>query len=294
MNAFSARLATPSVLLAGVLLLGGCASGGGVGAPLPEAAGLVRIKGSDTMLILNRRLAEAFMETHSGVAVQVEGGGSGAGVAALVAGEVDICAASRPLAPAEVEALYDRYQTLGVRFLVGQDALSIYLNPSNTVRDLSLEELRGLFEGRIRSWKELGGPDLAVRVVLRPPSSGTYRFLQAHVLEDAPYRADGVTVLRTVDVVATVMADPRAVGYGGIAYSTARVARARIDGVEATVDAVRRGDYPLSRYLQYSTVAPPEGVVKVFIDWVLGPEGQRLVGEVGYVPLWDYPKRPVM
>ena len=114
--------------------------------------GAVRVVGSDTMLALNRRLAQEFMRVRPGAAVLVEGGGSGVGVTALVAGEAEICAASRPLRSQEVSRLYASHGTLGVRYLVAQDALSVYLNPGNPVRDLSIEQLRGLFSGELRSW----------------------------------------------------------------------------------------------------------------------------------------------
>ena len=135
-----------AIALVLVLAAPGCQTG------TQATSGEVRIRGSDTMLLLNRRLAEGFMGRHPGVAVRVSGGGTGSGVEALIDGAVQLCAASRPFAPAEVEALHARLGTLGVRFLVAQDALSVYLNPSNPVRDLSLDALRRLFSGEVRSW----------------------------------------------------------------------------------------------------------------------------------------------
>jgi phosphate transport system substrate-binding protein len=248
---------------------------------------VVRITGSDTMLVLGRRLAESFMRTHPGIAVVVEGGGTGVGVEALIQGEAEICAASRPLQPTEIEALHEHFGTLGVRFLVAQDAISVFVNPGNPVRDLEMAQLAALFSGAATSWSEVGGPDLPVVVVLRPPSSGTHRFFRTHVLGGGSFTPAGRTVLRTVDVLELVAAERGAVGYGGIAFGQG-VVRCRIGGVAPLEREVREGRYPLSRYLHLYTTAPPEGATRQVVDWCLGPEGQRVVREVGFIPLWEW------
>lgn len=246
----------------------------------------MRVTGSDTMLVLNRRLAESYMRVHPGVAIVVAGGGTAVGVESLVAGRCQIGAASRPLLAEEVQALHDSFGTLGLRYLVAQDALSVYLHPSNPVRDLALVDLGRLFDGSVRSWSEVGGDEVPVSVVLRPPSSGTYRFFRDHVLAGRAYAAEAQTVASTRDVVAAVGARPGAIGYGGVAYG-AEVAHCAIDGVPPTAENVRDGSYPLARYLHFVTVEPPRGEVRRFIDWCLGPQGQQIVAEVGYIPLWE-------
>ena len=157
----------------------------------------IRVVGSDTMLELDRRLAEGYMRAHPGDTVRIEGGGSGAGIEALIDGRADIAAASRPLSSSEVAALYERFDTLGVRYLVAQDALSVYLNRTNPIRDLGLDQLRGLFDGSVSDWSELGGASTEVVVVVRPPSSGTHRFFRDHVLGGAPYSPRAVAVPTT-------------------------------------------------------------------------------------------------
>jgi phosphate transport system substrate-binding protein len=246
----------------------------------------VRLRGSDTMLNLNRRLAEGFMRTHPGSSIVVEGGGTGAGVTALVTGEVEIAAGSRPLAAEEVRALYDRFQTLGVRFLVAQDALSVYLNDANRVRSVTRAQLAGLFDGSIRSWSDVGGADLPVTVVVRPPSSGSHRFFRDHVLLGREYRPDHITAPTNLAVLQAVGGAPGAVGYGGLAFEADGVVRCAVDGVAPGPDDVRAGNYPLARYLAFYTVEPPLGLIKTFIDWCLAPAGQAIVADVGYLPLW--------
>jgi phosphate transport system substrate-binding protein len=248
----------------------------------------VTISGSDTMLELNRRLAAAFMQAHPQIPVRVVGGGTGAGISALVAGDVDLAAASRPLAAAEVAAIHDRYRTLGVRFLLARDALSVYLHPSNPLTDLSSADLKRLFAGEIESWAELGGDSRAVSVVIRPPTSGSHRFFRDHVLRGSPYSASAAVAPRTDDVLAMVAADPGAIGFGGLAHGP-NLVHCAVDGVRPIEENVRQGLYPLTRYLVYYASAPPEGHTRIFVDWCLSAEGQRIVREVGFVPLWSPP-----
>jgi phosphate transport system substrate-binding protein len=248
----------------------------------------VTISGSDTMLELNRRLAAAFMQAYPQIPVRVAGGGTGAGVMAMVAGETDLAASSRPLTADEVAAIHDRYQTLGVRVLLARDALSVYLHPSNPLTDLSSDELRQLFSGEIDDWSELGGDARPVSVVIRPPTSGSHRFFRDHVLRGAPYSPSAAIGPRTADVLDLVAADPGAIGFGGLAQGPDLIHSA-VDGARPTEENIRQGRYPLTRYLVYYASAPPEGPIRAFLDWCLSAEGQRIVREVGFVPLWSPP-----
>jgi phosphate transport system substrate-binding protein len=264
-----------------LLLIGGCATTD----RSPGSA--ITVVGSDTMLLLNRRLAETFMRNNPGVSVRVFGGGSGAGVRAVTEGQADVCAASRPLAPDEVQAIYDRFKTLGVRFLVAQDALSVYLNVANPVTALSMDQLKRIFDGTIVDWAEAGGRHGEVMVVVRPPNSGSYRFFRDHVLSGGAFSSSAVTAPTTREVLETVRTNPSAVGFGGVAYTAEGVRTAEIDGVGPSATGRPGRPYPLTRYLVFYTVRPPSGLAREFIDWCLGPEGQRVVAEVGYAPLWS-------
>jgi phosphate transport system substrate-binding protein len=246
----------------------------------------ITVIGSDTMLELDRRLAEGFMRTNPGDTVRVEGGGSGAGIEALIDGRADIAAASRPLAALEVSALHEHFGTLGVRYLIAQDALSIYVNQRNPVRDLSIEQLRGLFDGSFLEWSLVGGGASEVVVVVRPPSSGTHRFFRDHVLGGAPYSPRAVAMPTTRGVLAAVQGEAGAIGYGGLAFRLDGVKQLSIEGVAPTREAVGQGRYPLARYLAFFTTRPATGLSGRFIDWCVSADGQRVVAEVGYVPLW--------
>ncbi|KPK63345.1 MAG: hypothetical protein AMS21_06735 [Gemmatimonas sp. SG8_38_2] len=246
----------------------------------------ITVIGSDTMLELDRRFAEAFMRAHPGETVRIEGGGSGAGIEALIDGRADIAAASRPLSSSEVASLYERFETLGVRYLVAQDALSVYLNQANPIRNLSFDQLRGIFDGSISEWSELGGGPHDVVVVVRPPNSGTHRFFRDHVLGGAPYSSRAVAVATTRGVLSSVQGHPGAIGYGGLAYHLDGVRHVSIESVTPTPETVGQGRYPLARYLAFYTTRPATGLSRRFIDWCLSTEGQRIVAEVGYIPLW--------
>jgi phosphate transport system substrate-binding protein len=246
---------------------------------------VVRLAGSDTMLVLVRRWAEEFMRDDPAL-VTVEGGGTTAGIEALIAGRIDVCAASRPFEPEEVERLFKRTGSLGVRFLVARDALSVYVNPANPARDLTLLQLKGVFTGRTGSWHKLGGAEAPIHVLLQPPNSGSARFFQNVALDGEPFSPRGTTHPTTHAVVAAVEADPLAIGFGGLAYG-ASVMLLRIEGAWPTDETVRSGTYPLARYLYLYTVREPAGAARRFIDSVLTPAGQSTVEQVGFVPLWD-------
>ncbi len=255
---------------------------------LAPAATSIRLKGSDTMITLVQRWAEEFMQRHPGVAVYVEGGGTATGIAAMIKGEVDISAASRPLRSVEARHLAARHHSIGVASLVAKDGLSIYLHPRNPVRNLSLAQVRDIYLGRITSWQEVGGRDEAIVALGRSPNSGTYLYFQEHVLEGQAYGNHVISLPTTAAIVAAVQKDSTAIGYGGIAYGR-QLVHCSIDGVSPTEAAVRRDHYPITRYLYLYTARKPAGATKLFIDWVLSKEGQRIVKEVNYVPLFEVP-----
>lgn len=268
------------VSLIGLSLLSGCGST----VQVPSTAE-IRIIGSDTMLPLNRHLATLFMTTHPGSAVVVEGGGTAVGVDAVIEGRAELCAASRPLLPDEIERLFARRSTLGIRTLVALDGVAIYVHPDNPVESLGLDQLAGLFDGRLARWAAVGGDDRAVVPVIRPPTSGTHRFFKNHVLGGGDYSGAAQTERRTLDVIQAVAAEPGAIGFGGLAYS-GDVRHCPIEGQLPDPNALRDGRYPLARYLYLYAAEPPQGLLETFLSWVDGPQAQAGVAEVGLVPLW--------
>lgn len=261
-----------------VAALVGCATVG---------SGELRLAGSDTMLPLTNALAKAFAAGNPGVRLRVEGGGSTAGIVALIDGRADICASSRPLTAAETERLYRRHGRLGVRVQVAKDALEVFVHPDNPVRQLTMLQLKGIFTGRIRQWEKVGGVGGTIEVLIRPPSSGTHGFFRAVALDGEEYAPFVTAIDTTEELLELIAADESAIGYGGMAYGRGAVGVLSLEGVPPSVETARSGAYPLSRYLYFITVGPPEGLAKRFVDFALSPAGQRVVAGTGFIPLFE-------
>ena len=254
------------------------------------AAKALTIKGSDTMVILNQRWAEIYMKQNPGSTIQVTGGGSGVGISALINGTTDICAASRPMKGSETKKLRERWNTSGVEVPVAKDGITIYLNVSNTVNTLSFEQLRGIYTGEIKNWREVGGKDAPIILYGRENSSGTYVFFKDNVLKGADFAAQTQTMPGTAAVVNAVAKDENGIGYGGAAYAKSvkhgKIQKTAEDpAFEPTLENIQSDNYPLSRYLYFYLKKKPTGQAKNFIDWILSPDGQKIVTEVGYFPV---------
>ncbi len=262
---------------------------------IPAVAGskdktVITVKGSDTMVILAQRWAEVYMSTHPDITVQVTGGGSGVGISALINGTTDIANASRPMKPSEREKLKQRYNTLGVEIKTARDGLSIYLNESNPVSTLSLDQIKAIYTGMITNWKEVGGPDAKIILYGRENSSGTYVYFKDNVLKGADFAAAMQSLPGTAAVVNAVAKDKYSIGFGGAAYGKgikfcAVSVKTGEKGYEPTEENIRKGLYPISRYLYMYLRNKPTGNLKDYIDWILSPEGQKLVAETGYFPI---------
>jgi phosphate transport system substrate-binding protein len=259
-------------------------------APAVAQAGNVTVKGSDTMVILGQRWAEEYMKKNPGTSIQVTGGGSGTGISALINGTTDICQASRPMKPAEKEKLRDRYATTGVEIPVAKDGLSVYVNVSNPLNELTMDQIKQIFMGKITNWKDVGGADAKIIPYSRENSSGTYVFFKEHVLQNGDFTARAQNMPGTAAVVNAVGKERHSIGYGGAAYSKGiKIIKVKKDAGSPAIapdkGTVQNGTYALSRPLFFYTRNKASGEIKAFIDWVLGAEGQTLVEKVGYFPL---------
>jgi phosphate transport system substrate-binding protein len=239
------------------------------------------------MLYLTKLLAEEYMKSNPSVSIYVEGGGTAAGIRSFVKGEINICTASRTLKGEEIKMLAEHFRSVGVSFIIAKDALTIFINPKNGVRNFTLEQLKKIFTGEIKNWKELGGNDQPIHVLNRNPNSGTYLYFKEHVLSGQNYSADAITKPTTLSIVNEVISDKTAIGYGGIGYQKEFTA-ASVEGIKPSEINVRNDIYPISRYLYFYTLNTPAGTVKDFIDWVIGPVGQQIVERAGYISLWEY------
>jgi phosphate transport system substrate-binding protein len=274
-------------LLSGLaLFLAGC--GGGSGSD--EQHRPVTVKGSDTMVILAQSWAENYMKERQGLTIQVTGGGSGVGIAALINGGTDICEASRPMKDNEKELVRTRQGKEVIEIPVALDGVAIYVSQSSPIQSLSQPQLKDIYTGKITNWRDVGGKDGKIVAYSRENNSGTYVFFKEHVLKNEDFARDVQTLPGTAAVVNAVSKDPASIGYGGIAYAKEiRAVPVRRDDssepVQPSLATVRSGQYPLSRNLYFYTIGEPSGEVKAFIDWVLSPEGQQVCESVGYYPL---------
>jgi phosphate transport system substrate-binding protein len=255
-----------------------------------SAAKPISIKGSDTMVIMTARLAETFMKAKPGTVIQVTGGGSGVGIAALINGTTDIAASSRPIKTSETDKLKARFATVGYAHPIARDGLSVYVHVSNPVKELTLAQIRDIYTGRITNWKQVGGRDAAILLYSRENSSGTYTYFKDNVLLGKDFTPRAQTLQGTAGVVNAVANDPNGIGYGGAAYAKGiRFAAVKKDekspAILPSLETVRSGQYPISRYLYLYTRVKPSKDMKAFIDWATGPEGQAIVSKVGYFPV---------
>jgi phosphate transport system substrate-binding protein len=248
------------------------------------------IKGSDTMVLLAQWWAENYMKSRPHLIIQVNGGGSGTGIAALLNGTTDICQSSRPIKEQERAAFRKKYQRDVGEIKVALDAIGVYVNEANPLRELSLPQARDIYTGRITDWHEVGGAPGRIILYSRENNSGTYEFFKEHVLGNADFSPRAQTLSGNAAVVNAVSQDRNGVGYGGVAFVKGVKALAiKKDSASAAAAPdfarVADGSYPISRFLYWYLPNNPGGEVKRLVDWVTREEGQALVKEVGYFPI---------
>ncbi len=250
----------------------------------------ITVKGSDTMLILGQRWAEIYMNQNPGSVIQVTGGGSGVGIAALINGSTDICQASRSIKSSEIDKLKERFNTTGVEIPVARDGLSIYLNEENKISELTLDQLKDIYTGKVTNWKDLGGEDTKIVLYGRENSSGTYSYFKDNVLKGLDFAAQTQTLPGTGAIVNAISKDKYGIGYGGAAYAKGvKYCKVKKDtttpGYEPTLENIKNGKYPISRYLYWYLRNKPTGEIKKLVDFVLSAQGQEIVTKVGYFPV---------
>ena len=293
-----------AVVAAASLGLVGC-GGGGSSSSSKAPTTVIQNKGSDTMVNVAQAWAEQYRTAAPNVEVEVSGGGSGVGIAALVKGAIDIANASRDIKPDEIEqAKKNNAGKEPVGFTVGHDGLAVYVHKTNPIDEISIEQLAAIFaeDGKATRWSEVGikipgvKDDTIVRVS-RQSSSGTYEFFREHVLGKKDFKMGSRDLNGSKEVVELVGSTPTAIGYSGMGYATAAVKMLRVSpktgapGVAPTVENTTSKAYPLARSLHVYTLGQPQGAVKAYIDWILSPAGQKILAESGYVPIGPGDKR---
>ena len=239
--------------------------------------------------------AEAYGGAHPEVRLSVTGGGSGTGLAALINGTVDIANASRAIKSEEKE----QAQANGVEpveFVVARDAIAVIVNPANPVQQLTLPQLSAIYSGQITNWREVDGEDRPIVLLSRETNSGTHVYFLENVLrlgkkdDQTLFSPDTLLMPSSEGISAEVRQNPNAIGYDGLGYVTPdlKTLAVAVDAgqpyVFPTIETVNDKSYPIARDLYMYTHGAPAGVVKAYLDWVLGPEAQKIVAELGFVP----------
>lgn len=262
-----------------------------------QAGEMIQVKGSDTMVNLGQAWAEAYMKANPDANIAVTGGGSGTGIAAMIQGTTDIAESSRPMKDKELTQAKER-GAKPVEHEVALDALSVIVNPSNAVSKLTIDQLSDIFTGKITNWKQIGGPDEKIVLLSRDKNSGSHVFFLEHVVrrgnDKGPeeYAKDALMLPSSEAIAAQVATDKGTIGYVGLGYVDPKKHKALAIAKDATspyvvpsVENAINRTYPVSRPLYWYTNGEPEGGIKDLLDFVLSPDGQKIVDKLGFAPI---------
>jgi phosphate transport system substrate-binding protein len=265
------------VLLAALCLLAGA------GAAFAEN---IVIKGSTTVLPIAQATLEAYMKANPKTMISLSGGGSGEGIKALIDGSTDIATSSRGIKESELSLAKSKGGN-PVSTIVAIDAIVPIVNPKNPVKDLTIDQLSQIYQGKITNWKEVGGNDLEIVVISRDSSSGTFESWAELVLSKAKVTPRAQLQASNGAIVQAISKNKYALGYIGLGYLDKTVKALTVGGVPASAKTALSGEYPVSRPLYFFTNGTPKGDSVKFIRFVLSPAGQKIVAQTGFVPTLD-------
>ena len=250
----------------------------------------IRIKGSDTVFPLTQMLSEEYMKRNIDASILINGGGSGIGIAALLAGETDIAQSAREISADE--KLHLKKAGISVtETTIAYDALAVIVNPGNKVNHLTVQQLEAIFTGTITNWKDVGGTNLEIVLYIRESSSGTYEFFKEHVLNGKNYSSAALHMPATGAIAQSVSQIEGSIGYVGLAYLDRTLKPLEISGDKGTtfitpsVESVKNNSYPISRPLYYIFPENLKDAISPFIGFALSHTGQQIVLKAGYVPV---------
>ncbi len=280
-----------------LIALSGCANATvPAGQPTPATAAYIENKGSDTIVNLALAWAESYQALHPEVRISVTGGGSGTGIAALINGTVDLANASRQIKAEETaDALANGITP--VEHTIARDAIAVIVNPQNPIQQLTLQQISDIYSGKIDNWLEVGGEDRPIVRLSRETNSGTHVYFLEQVLRlgqsdnKTLFAANTLLLPSSEGITAEVRDNPNAIGYDGLGYVTpdVKVIAVAKDAsspyIFPSAESVNAGQYPISRDLYMYTAGEPTGAVKAYLDWIVGPEAQEIVTELGFVPI---------
>jgi phosphate transport system substrate-binding protein len=289
------RCLVPACLLLVSVIFTACGSPSAQAAP-DTASAYIENKGSDTIVNLALAWAERYQTERPDVRISVTGGGSGTGIAALINGTVDIANASRQIKSEELDEAKAKGMN-PVEFVIARDAIAVIVNPENPVRRLTLKQISDIYSGKISNWKEIGGDDRPVVRLSRETNSGTHVYFLENVLRlgekdnKTLFSQDTLLLPSSEGIINEVRLNPNAIGYDGLGYvpkDLKMIAIAKKDGepyVLPAIATVNDKSYPIARDLYMYTASAPEGAVKTYLEWIMSPEAQEIVSQLGFVPI---------
>ena len=244
----------------------------------------ITAEGSTTVLPVAQKTAELLMDSNPSLDIAVRGGGSGVGINSLTKGGCDIAMASRAMKDSEKqEALKNKINP--VEHVIAMDAIALIVNPKNGVSSLTKDQIKDIFTGKITNWKEVGGADKKIVIVSRDSASGTFETFNELVLKGEKVSSSALMQASNQAVSGIVDRSDGAIGYVGLGYVTSKTKALKIDGISPSIETVLNKQYAFSRALFFYTNGDPKGAAKAYIDFILSAQGQKIVKEMGFVPL---------
>jgi phosphate transport system substrate-binding protein len=294
------RILIPLIIIA-VFIAGGCSSRTPSNSNLNinetvSSGAYITNTGSDTIVNLALAWAEQYQSLHPNISISVSGGGSGVGIASLINRTVDIANASRQIKAEEL----DQAKKNGVdpkEFVVARDAIAVIVNPANPVSQLTMQQVSDIYSGKINNWSEVGGENQTIVRLSRETNSGTHVYFLENVLrmgkkdDKTFFSQDTLLLPSSQGIISEVYDNPNAIGYDGLGYITPDVkviAIAKTNQgpyVLPSIDTVNDGSYPIARDLYMYTAGDPQGAIKDYLDWIMSPEADKIVSELGFVPI---------
>ena len=249
----------------------------------------VDVQGSTTVLPIMQIIAEEFMALNEDIEITVGGGGSGVGISALLDGVISVAMASRQMKEEEWQKAKEK--GLDIREIeIAKDALSVVVNFLNPLSEIDIDTLQTIYTGKVNTWQELGvALDGEIVIISRDTNSGTFEVFSEHVLRGEELADRALRLPSNQSILNEVVSNPHAIGYVGLGYveyGGDKIKTLVVDGVEVSAEKVLSGEYPLARGLYLYVNGEPRGAVKKLIDFILGPEGQSIVKEEGFIPVW--------
>ena len=274
-NLFKKILIAALALSVSAFVLTGCSR---------DAGNKIVIKGSTTVLPITQKAAEEFRKLNK-ISITIEGSGSGNGIKALIDGTCSIANSSREMKEQELASAKEK--GIAVKEItVAYDMIVPVVNPGNPVKNLTMDQLKGIFDGSIENWKQIGGRDEKIVAISRDTSSGTYEIWHEKVMKKIDVRKDALLQASNGAIVSAVAGNPKAIGYIGYGYIDKSVKGLNVGGIEPTIDNGKTGKFPVSRKLyMYVDEKKASAETWKFIDFLLSAEGQKLVKDAGFIPL---------